>query len=193
MAALLIARQVIGNLKESAFPYILEQLRLAKLSFDLFGALSPSVENKNPPSSDPHMQSGCSSESTNDGISGEGKPNIGNRNVSQAELESSLYKVKELISFFSLASTSVFCSDDHCLLLQYNGTFDDHLELFIQLGYVVLFSSAFPMAAICALINNLIEIRSDAFKLCFIFQRPFGQRVPNIGTWQVSCKKHCYY
>lgn len=57
--------------------------------------------------------------------------------------------------------------------------------MFIQLGYVVLFSSAFPLAALCALINNLVEIRSDAFKLCFIFQRPFGQRVPNIGTWQV--------
>jgi hypothetical protein len=71
-------------------------------------------------------------------------------------------------------------------MLQYDGTFADHLEMFIQLGYVVLFSSAFPMAAFCALINNLIEIRSDAFKLCFTFQRPFGQRVSNIGTWQVS-------
>lgn len=58
--------------------------------------------------------------------------------------------------------------------------------MFIQLGYVVLFSSAFPLAALCALVNNLVEIRSDAFKLCFIFQRPFGQRVPNIGTWQVK-------
>lgn len=71
------------------------------------------------------------------------------------------------------------------LCLQYDGTFADHLEMFIQLGYVVLFSSAFPLAALCALINNLVEMRSDAFKLCFIFQRPFGQRVPNIGTWQV--------
>lgn len=71
-------------------------------------------------------------------------------------------------------------------MLQYDGTFADHLEMFIQLGYVVLFSSAFPMAACCALINNLIEIRSDAFKLCFTFQRPFGVRVSNIGTWQVS-------
>jgi anoctamin-8 len=73
----------------------------------------------------------------------------------------------------------------HVSLLQYDGTFADHLEMFIQLGYVVLFSSAFPMAAFCALMNNLIEIRSDAFKLCFTFQRPFGQRVSNIGTWQV--------
>lgn len=58
--------------------------------------------------------------------------------------------------------------------------------MMIQLGYVVLFSSAFPPAALCAMLNNLIEIRSDAFKLVYVCQRPFGQRVPNIGTWLVS-------
>lgn len=42
LAALLISRQVIGNLKESVLPYILEHLRLAKMSFELWGALSPS-------------------------------------------------------------------------------------------------------------------------------------------------------
>lgn len=56
--------------------------------------------------------------------------------------------------------------------------------MFVQFGYVVLFSSAFPLAALCALINNLIEIRSDAFKLCTGLQRPFGQRVESIGQWQ---------
>lgn len=56
----------------------------------------------------------------------------------------------------------------------------------IQLGYVILFSSAFPPAALCAMLNNLIEIRTDAFKLAYVCQRPFGQRVPNIGTWQVT-------
>lgn len=58
--------------------------------------------------------------------------------------------------------------------------------MFIQFGYVVLFSSAFPLAALCALLNNIIEIRSDAFKLCTNLRRPFGERVENIGTWQVS-------
>ena len=57
--------------------------------------------------------------------------------------------------------------------------------MFVQFGYVVLFSSAFPLAALCALINNLIEIRSDALKLCTGLQRPFGQRVESIGQWQV--------
>ncbi|XP_052018862.1 anoctamin-8 isoform X2 [Apodemus sylvaticus] len=67
---------------------------------------------------------------------------------------------------------------------KYEDTFQDYQEMFVQFGYVVLFSSAFPLAALCALVNNLIEIRSDAFKLCTGLQRPFGQRVENIGQWQ---------
>ncbi|XP_034052158.1 anoctamin-8 isoform X3 [Gymnodraco acuticeps] len=68
----------------------------------------------------------------------------------------------------------------------YEDTLLDYQEMFIQFGYVVLFSSAFPLAAMCALINNIIEIRSDALKLCTGLQRPFGQRVENIGQWQTA-------
>ncbi|CAL8252608.1 unnamed protein product [Merluccius merluccius] len=68
----------------------------------------------------------------------------------------------------------------------YEDTFQDYQEMFVQFGYVVLFSSAFPLAAMCALINNIIEIRSDAFKLCTGLQRPFGQRVESIGQWQTA-------
>ncbi|CAL1532334.1 unnamed protein product [Lymnaea stagnalis] len=64
------------------------------------------------------------------------------------------------------------------------GSNDDYLELYIQFGYVYLFSSAFPLAALWALINNFIEIRTDAFKLCRIFQRPFAQSASSIGAWQ---------
>ncbi|KAG9486512.1 hypothetical protein GDO78_006726 [Eleutherodactylus coqui] len=67
---------------------------------------------------------------------------------------------------------------------KYEDTFQDYQEMFVQFGYVVLFSSAFPLAAVCALVNNLIEIRSDAFKLCSGHQRPFGRRVDGIGQWQ---------
>lgn len=92
MAALLIARQVIGNLKESAIPYLIEQLRLARLSFELFGALSPS-EARAPPgqkgeeAKEEGAKDGEEKEERSD--SGKSKP----RNVSQAELESSLYRV----------------------------------------------------------------------------------------------------
>ncbi|XP_024129144.1 anoctamin-8 isoform X2 [Oryzias melastigma] len=68
----------------------------------------------------------------------------------------------------------------------YEGTLQDYQEMFIQFGYVILFSSAFPLAAMCALINNIVEIRSDALKLCTGLQRPFGQRVENIGQWQTA-------
>lgn len=54
----------------------------------------------------------------------------------------------------------------------------------MQFGLMVFFAPAFPLAALFSLVNNLFEIRSDAFKMCLLFQRPFGQRVANIGTWQ---------
>ena len=73
-----------------------------------------------------------------------------------------------------------------CVFCPFQDTFQDYQEMFVQFGYVVLFSSAFPLAAMCALINNIIEIRSDALKLCTGLQRPFGQRVESIGQWQVE-------
>uniref|UniRef100_A0A674AI34 Anoctamin n=1 Tax=Salmo trutta TaxID=8032 RepID=A0A674AI34_SALTR len=73
-----------------------------------------------------------------------------------------------------------------CVFCPFQDTFQDYQEMFVQFGYVVLFSSAFPLAAMCALINNIIEIRSDAFKLCTGLQRPFGKRVESIGQWQTA-------
>ncbi|XP_041948826.1 anoctamin-8 isoform X1 [Alosa sapidissima] len=75
---------------------------------------------------------------------------------------------------------------ESCMLTYEQGTLQDYQEMFIQFGYVVLFSSAFPLAAMCALINNIIEIRSDALKLCTGLQRPYSQRVENIGQWQTA-------
>ncbi|KFP84885.1 Anoctamin-8, partial [Acanthisitta chloris] len=81
-------------------------------------------------------------------------------------------------------STQLTQAEVESCMTKYEDTFQDYQEMFIQFGYVVLFSSAFPLAAMCALVNNIIEIRSDAFKLCTGLQRPFGQRVESIGQWQ---------
>lgn len=43
LAGLLISRQIIGNIRESVFPYFMEQLKLAKLSYFMFGAMSPTL------------------------------------------------------------------------------------------------------------------------------------------------------
>ena len=57
----------------------------------------------------------------------------------------------------------------------YDTTFDDYNEIVIQFGYVILFVSAFPLAPLFALVNNLIEIRTDAFKLlCLHSAQPWA-------------------
>ncbi|KAF6777476.1 hypothetical protein AHF37_02904 [Paragonimus kellicotti] len=71
-------------------------------------------------------------------------------------------------------------------LLPYDGPDDDFLEMFIQFGYVSMFSCVFPAAGVLALLNNLIEIRGDAFKLTASFQRPFIQSANDIGIWQLA-------
>jgi hypothetical protein len=50
-------------------------------------------------------------------------------------------------------------------------------------GYLLLFAAAFPLAAPLSLVCNLIEIRSDAFKLTFNARRPPAVRARNIGPW----------
>ncbi|XP_033172607.1 uncharacterized protein LOC117149030 isoform X4 [Drosophila mauritiana] len=159
LAGLLISRQIIGNLRESAIPYFLEQWKLAKLSFNMWGALSPTQNVTRSLAEElATAEAELKAESTGTPTKSHQPESASKRNIGQAEIESSLYK--------------------------YDGTFSDHLEMLVQMGYVVLFSAAFPLAGVCALINNLMEIRSDAFKLAHVHQRPFGQRVANIGTWQ---------
>jgi hypothetical protein len=39
-------------------------------------------------------------------------------------------------------------------------------EMVIQFGYCTLFVAAFPLAPLMAVVNNAIESRVDAWKLC---------------------------
>lgn len=66
----------------------------------------------------------------------------------------------------------------------YDDVYDDFLEIFLQFGYVFLFSSVYPMAAFWAVLNNILELKTDAFKLCRVFQRPKSKKVRDIGVWQ---------
>lgn len=72
------------------------------------------------------------------------------------------------------------------VLLEYNSTYEDYLEMYIQFGYVVLFASISPFSAVAALINNIIEIRIDAYKICCVFRRPFAKRAKNTGAWLLA-------
>ncbi|RXG70154.1 TELO2-interacting protein 1-like protein [Armadillidium vulgare] len=66
----------------------------------------------------------------------------------------------------------------------YSGVYEDFLEMFLQFGYVFLFSAVYPMAAFWAVLNNVLELKTDAFKLCRLYQRPRSRKVAGIGVWQ---------
>jgi len=53
----------------------------------------------------------------------------------------------------------------------------------IQYGYVTMFAASFTLAPLLALLNNIIEIRSDAFKFITATQRPEYAGARDIGTW----------
>lgn len=66
--------------------------------------------------------------------------------------------------------------------------FDEYLEMVIQFGFVTLFVAAFPLAPLFALLNNIVEIRLDAYKYVTQLRRPVIAQVPNIGAWQAILK-----
>uniref|UniRef100_A0A8C6PZU3 Anoctamin n=1 Tax=Nothobranchius furzeri TaxID=105023 RepID=A0A8C6PZU3_NOTFU len=64
------------------------------------------------------------------------------------------------------------------------GLFDEYLEMVIQFGFITLFVASFPLAPLLALINNIIEIRVDAWKLTTQFRRPVAAKAHSIGAWE---------
>jgi hypothetical protein len=65
----------------------------------------------------------------------------------------------------------------------FGGTLDEYSELVIQYGYLTIFAATFPLAPLLAVLNNMIEIRTDAFKLLTGCCRPHYRGAQNIGTW----------
>jgi len=74
------------------------------------------------------------------------------------------------------------------LLKEYETPFDDYLEIALQFGYVTLFVAAFPIAPLLALLNNLLEVKVDSYKVCKLSRRPFVPEAQDIGTWETIFK-----
>lgn len=64
------------------------------------------------------------------------------------------------------------------------GLFYEYLEMVIQFGFVTLFVASFPLAPLLALVNNLFEIRVDAWKITTQFRRVVPEKAQDIGAWQ---------
>ena len=70
----------------------------------------------------------------------------------------------------------------------YESTYDDFMEIWLQFGHVFLFSSVYPLAGFFALLNNFMELRMDAYKLCKLMRKPTPRGVRDIGAWyMVRC------
>ncbi|KAM3919658.1 anoctamin-5 isoform 2-T2 [Leptodactylus fuscus] len=64
------------------------------------------------------------------------------------------------------------------------GLFYEYLEMVVQFGFITLFVASFPLAPLLALLNNILEIRVDSWKLTTQFRRAFAAKAHSIGVWQ---------
>ncbi|CAF1388595.1 unnamed protein product [Rotaria sordida] len=103
------------------------------------------------------------------------------KNINEISTENSFSSHDSIPSFETLSLSQ---AEIECLQPKWPDLYEDYLELVIQFGYIIFLSTLFPLAAFFSLLNNIVEIRADAFKLCMICQRPFSQRVKDIGHWQ---------
>jgi len=90
--------------------------------------------------------------------------------------------------FRALSSIKTVTPTEHTILEDLDKDeyeqFDDYMEIVIQLGYVTLFASAYPLASLISIAANWVEIRSDCFKLTHICRRPDSLRSSGLGMWQ---------
>ncbi|XP_072519154.1 anoctamin-10 [Salminus brasiliensis] len=66
------------------------------------------------------------------------------------------------------------------------GLFAEYIELLVQFGYLSLFSCVYPLTAVLLLLNNITEIRGDAYKICCLFRKPFSPPETGMGVWQAA-------
>ena len=81
--------------------------------------------------------------------------------------------------YLKQASSKVW---DEVMMKGYD-TFDDYTILLVQFGYVACFSMVFPLVPLLSLLNAVVQIRMDAYKLCRTRQRPIAEKSGSIGVW----------
>ena len=61
--------------------------------------------------------------------------------------------------------------------------FYEYLEMVIQFGFTTLFVAAFPLAPFFAFLNNMVEIKLDAYKFVTQLRRTWAQKAEDIGAY----------
>eukprot|EP00727_Mastigamoeba_balamuthi_P012897 m51a1_g823 putative anoctamin-8 (221) ;mRNA; r:706836-707595 len=60
---------------------------------------------------------------------------------------------------------------------------NEYGEMVLQFGFITMFAAVFPLASFLALVNNLVELRTDAFKFSKLQRRPIYMGANGIGQW----------
>ena len=66
----------------------------------------------------------------------------------------------------------------------FEGVFSEYSRIVVQLGYVVLFAPAFPLASALLFASFYFELRTDAYKMVCNTRRPAYMGGEDIGSWQ---------
>ncbi|KAI3381809.1 hypothetical protein SNEBB_004026 [Seison nebaliae] len=59
----------------------------------------------------------------------------------------------------------------------------DFIQMYIRYGHICLFGAFYPLTCFFAFLHNIVELRSDGFKMSFSFRRPLCKRANSIGEW----------
>lgn len=78
--------------------------------------------------------------------------------------------------------------EEQAKLSTYKSTSDvryirNYMDVVTIYGYVVLFSSAFSLLPIIALVVNVVVIKVNSWRLCILCKRPYPEMVKSIGIW----------
>ncbi|CAF1336768.1 unnamed protein product [Adineta ricciae] len=181
LVTIFVMKQFWGNIKEAIVPYIISNARLSVLiqmskkeraryaeRKDLNKELKRILDEWNNSNMTYAANRTENHEYTRQAVDDTLTDNTLNRRDSTPSFET-----------LSLSQAEIECSQP-----KWPDLYDDYLEMVVQFGYIIFLSTLFPLAAFFSLLNNILEIRTDAFKLCMIYQRPFSQRVKDIGHWQ---------
>ena len=61
---------------------------------------------------------------------------------------------------------------------------DQYVIVVLNFCWVCFFSVVFPWGPACALLNNLVELRADTYRMVRVSTRPVPRQVGGIGTWR---------
>lgn len=186
LGTLIIMRSTIGQINELLVPYLiiqLKRLRMFVLGVDVH------YENRNDTNliNNNNANLNNNTNNNNTGVHND-RPILRNVRPNSTGQDGRELSIIERVMSESQRKNLVVSNVNNRYvqesnLMIYESTLDDYNEMVIQFGFICLFGVVFPPVCFVALINNLIEVRTDAYKILRLCQRPTVDNAADIGAW----------